>query len=110
MLVPREEALALVRGYVAARNTSHASGIRRVWPTVDDVHLRRITSAFSAPLTLSTCDVEARDATHAVATCSLTQPGTTGPYASGQAITIRRSFVFDLERQGRSWVIVALRE
>jgi hypothetical protein len=107
---PREEALELVRGYVAARNTSHASGIRRVWPGVDDVHIRRVTSAFSAPLTLSACDVDATDAARAIATCQLTQPGTTGAYASGQPLTIRRTFVFDLARQGRNWVIVGLRE
>ena len=109
-IAPREEAIALVRGYVAARNTSHASGIRRVWPDVDDVHVRRVTSSFSAPLTLGSCDVDATDATHAVATCHLTQPGTTGAYASGQALTIRRTLVFDLARQGRNWVIVGLRE
>ena len=102
--------MALVRAYVAARNTAHASGIRRVWPGVDDNHLRRITSAFSAPLTLAGCDIEARDAAHATATCRLTQPGTTGTYAAGQGLTIRRTFVFDLLRQGRAWVIAGLRE
>ena len=110
VIAPEGEALALVRAYVAARNTAHASGIRRVWPDVDDNHLRRVTSAFSAPLTLSTCSVEARDGAHATATCRLTQPGTTGPYAAGQGVTIRRTFVFDLLRDGRTWVIAGLRE
>ncbi len=109
-VAPQDEGTALVRAYVAARNTAHASGIRRVWPDVDDNHLRRITSAFSAPLTLGGCDIEARDATHATATCRLTQAGTTGTYASGQALTIRRTFVFDLVRQGRAWVIAGMRE
>ena len=109
-VAPREEALALVRGYVAARNTSHASGIRRVWPDVDDVHIRRVTSAFSAPLTLASCDVSVVDRAKAAATCHLTQPGTTGAYAAGHALTIRRTFVFDLARQGRNWFIVGLRE
>jgi len=107
---PREEAISLVRAYIAARNTSHAGGIRRVWPTVDDVHLRRVTSSFSSPLTLSNCQVEAEGRQRAVATCQLTQQGTTGVYAQGQAVTIRRSFTFDLERQGRGWVITGLRE
>jgi hypothetical protein len=110
VIAPEGEALALVRAYVAARNTAHASGIRRVWPSVDDNHLRRVTSAFSAPLTLSACSVEASDGVHATATCRLTQPGTTGPYASGQGVTIRRTFVFDLLRDGRTWVIAGLRE
>lgn len=110
LVAPREEALGLVRGYVAARNTAHASGIRRVWPTVDDTHIRRVTSSFSAPLTLSTCEVEARTATTAVATCYLTQPGTTGAYANGQALTIRRTLVFDLVRLGNNWSIAGLRE
>jgi hypothetical protein len=110
-VAPQAEGLSLVRAYVAARNTAHAAGIRRVWPTVDEVHLRRITSAFSAPLTLGDCDVEARDAQHAVATCRLTQAGTTGAYANGsQALSIRRTFVFDLQRDGRGWVIAGLRE
>jgi len=110
VLAPTDDGLALVRAYVAARNTAHASGIRRVWPDVDDNHLRRITSAFSAPLTLAGCDIAAQDAAHATATCRLTQPGTTGAYASAQGLTIRRTFVFDLARQGRVWVIVGLRE
>ncbi|BCS31105.1 hypothetical protein TBR22_A03050 [Luteitalea sp. TBR-22] len=109
-VAPQAEGLSLVRAYVAARNTGHAAGIRRVWPSVDEVHLRRITSAFSAPLTLGDCDVDARDAQHAVATCRLTQAGTTGAYAQGQALTIRRTFVFDLQRDGRGWVIAGLRE
>ena len=107
---PREDALALVRGYVAARNTSHAGGIRRVWPSVDDVHLRRVTSSFSAPLTLVRCSVEARGPDRAVAACQLTQPGTTGVYAQGQSLTIRRTLMFEFERQGRNWVIAGLRE
>lgn len=107
---PDEEGIALVRAYVAARNTAHASGIRRVWPGVDDNHLRRVTSSFSAPLTLSRCVVAARDASHATATCQLTQPGTTGAYAQGHGLTIRRTFVFDLVRQGRVWVIAGLTE
>lgn len=107
---PEQEGLALVRAYVAARNTAHASGIRRVWPGVDDNHLRRVTSSFSAPLTLSRCVVAARDASNATATCQLTQPGTTGAYAQGQGLTIRRTFVFDLVRQGRAWVIAGLTE
>ncbi len=110
VLAPTDDGLALVRAYVAARNTAHASGIRRVWPDVDDNHLRRITSAFSAPLTLTGCDIAAQDAAHATATCRLTQPGTTGAYAAAQGLTIRRTFVFDLARQGRAWVIVGLRE
>lgn len=110
VVAPTDEGIALVRAYVAARNTAHASGIRRVWPGVDDNHLRRITSAFSAPLTLGGCEIEARDAAHASATCRLTQPGTTGTYAAGQDLTIRRTFVFDLLRQGRTWVIAGLRE
>jgi serine/threonine protein kinase len=110
VLAPDDEGLSLVRAYVAARNTAHASGIRRVWPGVDDTHLRRVTSSFSAPLTLSRCEVTASDAAHATATCQLTQPGTTGAYAPGQALTIRRTFVFDLVRQGRTWVIAGLRE
>ena len=77
---------------------------------MDDVHIRRVTSAFSAPLTLSACDVDATAAARAIATCQLTQPGTTGAYASGQPLTIRRTFVFELARQGRNWVIVGLRE
>jgi serine/threonine protein kinase len=107
---PREDALALVRGYVAARNTSHAGGIRRVWPSVDEVHLRRVTSSFSAPLTLVGCNVEARGRDRAIAVCQLTQPGTTGVFAQGQSLSIRRTFTFDLERQGRGWVIGTLRE
>ncbi len=110
VLAPTDDGLALVRAYVAARNTAHASGVRRVWPDVDDNHLRRITSAFSAPLTLVGCDIAAQDAAHATATCRLTQQGTTGAYASAQGLTIRRTFVFDLARQGRAWVIVGLRE
>lgn len=110
VLAPDDEGLALVRAYVAARNTAHASGIRRVWPGVDDTHLRRVTSSFSAPLTISRCDVAASDGAHATATCLLTQPGTTGAYAQGQGLTIRRTFVFDLVRQGRTWVIAGLRE
>jgi serine/threonine protein kinase len=107
---PEDEGLGLVRGYVAARNTAHASGIRRVWPGVDDNHLKRVTSSFSAPLTLTGCEITSRDASHAVAACQLTQPGTTGAYAPGQGLTIRRTFVFDLVRQGRGWVIAAVRE
>ena len=61
--------------YVAARNTAHASGIRRVWPGVDDNHLRRVTSSFSAPLTLAGCDIEARDAAHAVGDVSADAAG-----------------------------------
>jgi hypothetical protein len=110
VVAPQDEGLALVRAYVAARNTAHASGIRRVWPGVDDNHLRRITSAFSAPLTLGGCQVEARDAAHAVATCRLTQPGSSGTFVPGQELTIRRTFVFDLVRQGQTWIIDGMRE
>ncbi len=107
---PQVEGLALVRAYVAARNTAHASGIRRVWPGVDDNHLRRVTTAFSAPLSLADCQVEPRDGARAIATCRLTQPGSTDGYAPGQSLTIRRTFVFDLVRGGGGWVIAGLRE
>ena len=50
------------------------------------------------------------DAAHALAVCHLTQAGTTGTYAPGQGLTIRRTFQFDLVRQGRGWVIAGLRE
>ncbi len=46
VVAPSDEGVALVRAYVAARNTAHVSGIRRVWPSVDENHLRRVTSSF----------------------------------------------------------------
>lgn len=109
-VAPQAEGIALVRAYVAARNTAHASGIRRVWPGVDDNHLRRVTTSFSAPLSLADCQVESSDGARATATCRLTQPGTTDGYAPGQGLTIRRTFVFELAREGRGWVIAGLRE
>jgi hypothetical protein len=102
--VPRDEALSLVRAYVAARNTAHAAGIRRVWPTVTDVALRRMTGEFSAPLTLTDCDVDAMGAGRARATCRFTQPGSTG-FSGGTPLTLRRQLGFDIARQGRGWVI-----
>ncbi len=101
---PRDEALSLVRAYVAARNTAHAAGIRRVWPTVTDAALRRMTGEFSAPLTLTDCDVDAIGAGRARATCRFTQPAATA-FSGGTALTLRRQLVFDIARQGRSWVI-----
>lgn len=102
--VPRDEALVLVRAYVAARNTAHAAGIRRVWPTVSDTALRRMTGEFSAPLTLTDCDVDTLGAGRARATCRFTQPGSTG-FSGGTALSVRRQLVFDVARQGRGWVI-----
>jgi serine/threonine-protein kinase len=101
--VPRDEGLVLVRAYVAARNTAHAAGIRRVWPTVSDNALRRMTGEFSAPLTLTDCDVDALGASRMRATCRFTQPGSTA--SGGTALSVRRQLVFDIERQGRGWVI-----
>ena len=105
-VVAPDEALAIVRAYVAARNTAHAAGMRRVWPTVTDTELRRITSEFSAPLTLTGCEVEGAGATMRAA-CGFTQPGTTG-FSQGTPLTVRRHLVFDLARQGRGWVITAV--
>jgi hypothetical protein len=106
-MVARDDALALVRAYVAARNTAHAAGLRRVWPSVTDAEVRRMTGEFSAPLTLTGCDVDATGGARMRATCQFTQPGTTG-FSAGTTLNIRRQLAFDMERQGRGWVIVAV--
>lgn len=105
--IARDDALALVRAYVAARNTAHAAGLRRVWPTVTDAEVRRMTGEFSAPLTLTGCDVAAVNGARMRATCQFTQPGTTG-FSAGTTLNIRRQLAFDMERQGRGWVIVTV--
>jgi serine/threonine-protein kinase len=107
VMVARDDALALVRAYVAARNTAHAAGLRRVWPSVTDAEVRRMTGEFSAPLTLTGCDVDATGGARMRATCQFTQPGTTG-FSAGTTLNIRRQLAFDMERQGRGWVIVAV--
>ena len=103
----RDDALTLVRAYVAARNTAHAAGLRRVWPTVTDAEVRRMTGEFSAPLTLTGCDVDAATGARMRANCQFTQPGTTG-FSQGTSLNIRRQLVFEMERQGRGWVIVTV--
>src|SRR5690606_20986919 len=90
---PRDEALSLVRAFVAARNTEHAAGLRRVWPGADDADIRRMTSGSSAPLTLSGCEVVSEAGGRLRADCQLTQPGTTG-FSEGTPLTIRRRLVF----------------
>jgi hypothetical protein len=105
--IARDDALALVRAYVAARNTAHAAGLRRVWPSVSNAEVRRMTGEFAAPLTLTGCDVAAVNGARMRATCQFTQPGTTG-FSAGTALNIRRQLAFDMERQGRGWVIVTV--
>jgi hypothetical protein len=107
--VAREDALTLVRAYVAARNTGHAAGLRRVWPAATDAEIRRITSDFSSPLTLVDCDVSAAAPARMQAACQFTQSGSTS-FAQGAALTVRRRLVFGMERQARGWVIATVAE
>lgn len=101
---PRDAALAVVRAFVAARNSEHAAGMRRVWPGASDADLRRMTSGSSGPLTLSDCDVAGEGEGRLRADCLFTQPGTTG-FSAGTPLTIRRRLEFTMQRQGGEWVI-----
>lgn len=101
----RDEAVRLVRAYVAARNSASADGLRRVWPTVNEVELRRMTGDYAAPLTLTHCDVDPASGGRLRAHCRFTQPGSTD-FSQGTSLNIRRQLVFDLERQANGgWII-----
>jgi hypothetical protein len=102
--MPRDEAMTLVLAYMEARNTSQADALRRVWPSVSDAEVRRITGEFSAPLTLVGCQMGAVTSGQMQVTCQFTQPGTTA-FSQGIPLSIRRQLVFDMERQPRGWVI-----
>jgi hypothetical protein len=102
--MPRDEAMTLVLAYMEARNTSQADALRRVWPSVSDAEVRRMTGEFSAPLTLVGCQVGTVTSGQMQVTCQFTQPGTTA-FSQGIPLSIRRQLVFDMERQPRGWVI-----
>jgi hypothetical protein len=102
--MPRDEAMTLVLAYMEARNTSQADALRRVWPSVSDAEVRRITGEFSAPLTLVGCQVGTVTSGQMQVTCQFTQPGSTA-FSQGIPLSIRRQLVFDMERQPRGWVI-----